>query len=242
MGLKRPKPFVAVDRRTFLQGTAWAAASSGLPLLNNARAESTGARPTPDEALDQLMAGHQRYLEDRSGDHDLASHRTELAKGQQPAAAVLSCADSRVVPDLLFDQPSGQLFVVRVAGNFVADEGQASLEYGVEFLGIPLVFVLGHSSCGAVDAAVKVVKDDAKLPGKLPGLADSIAPAVKDVLKAPGDLLDNAIAQNVRRNVKILREAQPIIGPAAASGKIRVVGGVYDIASGRVAMLDPAPK
>jgi len=86
------------------------------------------------------------------------------------------------------------------------------------------------------------VKDDAKLPGKLPGLADSIAPAVKDVLKAPGDLLDNAIAQNVRRNVKILREAQPIIGPAAASGKIRVVGGVYDIASGRVAMLDPAPK
>jgi len=243
MGLKRPSPFVDVDRRTFLQvaaGAAGAAALSGVPLLGSARAASTSARPTPDEALAQLMAGQKRYLQNRSGDHDLKSHRAELAKGQEPAASVLSCSDSRVVPDLLFDQPSGQLFVVRVAGNFVSDDGQASLEYGVAVLGIPLIFVLGHSSCGAVDAAVNVVKDDAKLPGKLPGLAASIVPAVKDVLKAPGNLLDNAIAQNVRRNVEILRKAQPIIGPAAASGKIRVVGGVYDIATGRVAMLDPA--
>lgn len=206
--------------------------------MKSAYASAEGSGPTPDGALAKLMQGHDRYLGGRSGNHDLVSHRAELAKGQQPVAAVLSCADSRVVPDLLFDMPSGQLFVVRVAGNFVTDSGQASLEYGIEVLGIPLVVVLGHSSCGAVDAAIKVVKDDAKLPGKLPGLVASILPAVEDVLGAPGDLLDNAIAQNVRRNVEILRKAAPIIGPAAASGKIRVVGGVYDIASGRVTMLD----
>ena len=206
------------------------------------RTASTGARPTPDQALAQLMEGHGRHREDRTGAEDLAAPRAELAKGQKPVAAVLSCADSRLVPNLLFDQPSGQLFVVRVAGNFVSDDVQASLEYGVGVLGIPLVFVLGHSNCGAVDAAIQVVNEDAKLPGKLPGLANAIAPAVKAAEREPGDLLDNAVAQNVRRNVDLLLRAEPIIGPAAASGKIRVVGGVYDIATGDVAMLDPAPQ
>jgi len=211
---------------------------SGAGLVKSVYAASEGSRPTPDEALAELMQGHDRYLGDRSGDHDLNSHRSELAKGQEPIAAVLSCADSRVVPDLLFDMPSGKLFVVRVAGNFVSDSGQASLEYGIEVLGIPLIVVLGHSNCGAVDAAIKVAKEDAKLPGKLPGLVNSLVPAVEGVLDAPGDLLDNAIAENVRRNVGILREAAPIIGPAAAADKIKVLGGVYDVASGRVTMLD----
>jgi len=236
--VKQPQPFASiVDRRTFLQlaaGAAGATALSGVPLMNHAHA---AGRPTPDEALAQLMAGHKRYLEDREGEHDLNAHRAELAKGQQPVAAVLSCADSRVVPDLLFDQPSGQLFVVRVAGNFVSDDGQASLEYGVAVLEIPLIVVLGHSRCGAVDAAIKVVQDDAKLPGKLPGLVAELTPAVKEVESAPGNLLDNAIAQNVRRNVKILEKAEPVIGPAVKSGKIRVVGGVYDIATGQVTLL-----
>ena len=114
--------------------------------------------------------------------------------------------------------------------------GRAALLAGVSYraaLGIP-EFV----GTSLVDAAVKVVKDDAKLPGKLPGLANSIVPAVKSVLDSPGNLLDNAIAENVRRNVEILRKAGPIIGPAAASGKIKIVGGVYDVATGQVTMLD----
>ena len=229
----------SLDRRGFLQAAAGTAALAAAPgsAFGKSEAEATG-RPSPPQALAQLMAGHERYLQGRTQVDDLASHRAELAKGQEPIAAILGCADSRVVPDFLYDQASGRLFVVRVAGNFVTADGQASLEYGVEFLHIPLIVVLGHSTCGAVDAAVKVVKDDAKLPGKLPELADAIAPAVKAVLEEPGNLLDNAIAENVRRNVEILRKAEPIIGPAAASGKIQIVGGVYDIATGGLKMLD----
>lgn len=195
-------------------------------------------RLNPRQALAQLATGHERYMQGTTTAHNMASQRSELAKRQEPIAAILSCADSRVIPDFVYDQPSGRLFVVRVAGNFLTDDGQASLEYGVEFLHIPLIVVLGHSGCGAVDAAVKVVKDDAKLPGKLPGLANSIAPAVKTSLNQPGDLLENAIAQNVRLNIEALRSAHPIIGPAAASKKIDIVGGVYDIATGRVTRID----
>lgn len=228
-----------LDRRSFLQAAAGAATLAAVP--GSARAkhhEATVGKPTPKQALAQLMEGHQRYLQGRPGADDLASQRAELAKGQEPIAAILSCADSRVVPDFLYDQPSGRLFVVRVAGNFLTNDGQASLEYGVEFLHIPLIVVLGHSSCGAVDAAVKVVKDDLELPGKLPGLVDSLTPAVRAVADQTGDLLDNAIAENVRLNMAALRKADPIIGPAAASGKIDIVGGVYDIATGQVTMLD----
>jgi len=234
-------PLGRLDRRRFLQGAGGlvaAPALSSLALSTRSHATALPSDLSPEQALAELEKGQARYLAGKSVIDDLASHRAELAKGQNPIAAVLGCADSRVVPDFLFDQASGRLFVVRVAGNFVTDDGQASLEYGVQFLDIPLIVVLGHSSCGAVDAAVKVVKDDAKLPGKLPGLANSIVPAVKSVLDSPGNLLDNAIAENVRRNVEILRKAGPIIGPAAASGKIKIVGGVYDIATGQVKMLD----
>ena len=228
-----------LDRRSFLQAAAGAATLAVVPGSGSAEDHAkTAGRPTPQQALAQLMEGHERYLQGRPGADDLASQRAELAKGQEPIAAILSCADSRVVPDFLYDQPSGRLFVVRVAGNFLTNDGQASLEYGVEILNIPLIVVLGHSACGAVDAAVKVVKDDLELPGKLPGLVDSLTPAVRAVADRPGDLLDNAIAENVRLNMAALREANPIIGPAAASGKIDIVGGVYDIATGRLAKVD----
>ncbi len=234
-------PLDRLDRRSFLQGAGGLVAAPtlfSLALSTTTRAADVPSDLSPEQALAELEKGHARYVAGKTAVDDLASHRAELAKGQNPIAAVLSCADSRVVPDFLFDQASGHLFVVRVAGNFVTEDGQASLEYGVQFLDIPLIVVLGHSTCGAVDAAVKVVTDDAKLPGKLPGLANAIVPAVKSVLESPGNLLDNAIAENVRRNVEILRKAGPIIGPAAASGKIKIVGGVYDVATGQVKMLD----
>jgi len=228
-----------LDRRSFLFGTTGVAvATSFASLTVQSVASDSLPSPSPADALKRLLGGHERYTAGSNDGHRAGIPRSERAEGQQPIAAVLSCSDSRVVPDFVFDQAAGRLFVVRVAGNFVTDDGLASLEYGVEFLGIPLIVVLGHSSCGAVDAAIKVAKDGAVLPGKLPGLAKAIVPAVKAAEGKPGDLLANAIAENVKRNVQILHKADPIVGPAAQAGTIQIVGGVYDIASGRVNMLD----
>lgn len=227
-------------RRGFLAGNTGAAVATSftsVPLAAQSVASDSLPRPSPEQALAELLAGHERYGAEGTEKHAVGTPRSERTEGQRPIAAILSCADSRVVPDFIFDQASGRLFVVRVAGNFVTDDGLASLEYGVEFLGIPLIVVLGHSSCGAVDAAIKVAKDGAVLPGKLPGLANAIVPAVQAAEGEPGNLLDNAIAENVKRNVRILQKADPIVGPAARDGKIQIAGAVYDIASGRVNLL-----
>ncbi|MGH6937244.1 MAG: carbonic anhydrase [Methylocella sp.] len=126
--------------------------------------------------------------------------------------AVLGCADSRVAPEFAFDQGPGDLFVVRLAGNFVNDDGLASLEYAVKFLGVLLVTVLGHSNCGAIGAAIEVIEDNAELPGHLPGLVQSIKPAVEAAkAKSPSDLLEAAITENVALNVKRLETAQPLL-------------------------------
>jgi carbonic anhydrase len=238
MSASKPKRFNlnrngTLDLRSFSQAAADAVPRSA---FGEGKATLSGC-PSPGEALKRLLAGHEHYVQGKTTPHNLAPQRAEPTKSQQPIAAILSCSDSRVVPDFLFDQPPGALFAVRIAGNFVTSDGLASLEYGVEVLQIPLVFVLGHSSCGAVDAAVKAVKEDAKLPGKIPELADAIVPAVEAALKQPGNLLDNAIAENVKRNVEILRRARPILGPAAESGNIKIVGGVYNIATGCIEML-----
>jgi carbonic anhydrase len=150
----------------------------------------------------------------------------------------VGCSDSRVVPDLVFDQSPGDLFVVRLAGNFIDDDGLASLEYAVKFLGAPLVMVLGHSSCGAVDAAIKVVMDRVELPGHLPGLIESIKPAVIAAHdRHPSDLLAAAIEENVKLNVKRMQDDEPILSQALAAKKIAAVGGVYDIATGKVNLI-----
>lgn len=150
----------------------------------------------------------------------------------------MSCADFRVAPELAFDQGPGELFVVRVAGNFVNTDGLASLEYGVKFLGIPLIMVLGHTNCGAVDATIKVLKDNAELPGHLPELVNSIKPAVEVAKKAGSDdLLDRAITENVRHNVAELNKAEPIVSRLVGDGRVKVVGGVNDLATGKVALV-----
>jgi carbonic anhydrase len=144
-----------------------------------------------------------------------------------------------VAPELAFDEGPGELFVVRVAGNFVNPDLLASLEYGVQFLGVPFILVLGHTGCGAVDAAIKVVKSKAVLPGHLPGLVIAIKPAVIAAEKTrSGDLLDNAIAENVRNQVVArLKASPPIVGKFYADGKIDIAGGVYDLATGKVALV-----
>ena len=148
------------------------------------------------------------------------------------------CSDSRVAPELLFDQGPGDLFIVRLAGNFLNDDGFASLEYAVQFLNVPLVMVLGHTNCGAVAAAVKVVKERVELPGHLPDLIKSIEPAVIAAhAQHPSDLVAATIEENVRLNVKRLIDDAPIMSEALAAKKIAVSGGVYDLATGKVRLI-----
>lgn len=191
----------------------------------------------PDEVLDLLRAGNERYLNGTTHKHDFHADRAELALSQNPIAAVLSCSDSRVVPQFAFDQGSGKLFVVRVAGNIATSYGIASLEYAVEYLKTSLIYVLGHTSCGAVGAAIKVVKDGAEFPGELPGLIESIARAVQTTESKAGDHLTNAVEENVRLTVAQLANSSQIIQSRMESGELRVVGGVYELASGKVTLV-----
>ena len=154
--------------------------------------------------------------------------------GQNPYAGILSCADSRIAPEYAFDAARGDLFVCRVAGNFANDDVIASFEYAVHVLNTPLLMVLGHQACGAVDAAIKSIKDATTLPGHLPSLVAAIGPAVKATQNQSGNALNNAIAQNVRLNIEKLKAATPIIDKLVGEKKVRIVGGLYHLDTGRV--------
>jgi carbonic anhydrase len=226
-------------RRNVLLG----AGATGLFWASAAHAKETKAPPkpenvmSPDASLKRLMEGNQRYVGGIARRHDFKHEREALVGGQNPYAAILSCADSRIAPEYAFDSGRGDLFVCRVAGNFASSEMVASLEYAVAVLGAPLVLVLGHESCGAVDATIKSLKDGTTLPGQLPSLVTAIAPAVKEVSGQPGDLLANATRQNVIDNVAKLGSATPVLNAAVAQGKLKVVGGIYRLGDGRVEMV-----
>src|SRR5271155_586544 len=192
---------------------------------------------SPDAALDRLMHGNARYVEGVSRRHDFKHERAALSGGQNPFAAILSCADSRIAPEFCFDTARGDVFVCRVAGNFASDEMVASLEYAVAVLNTPLIMVLGHEACGAVDATIKSVKDGTTLPGHLPSLVAALKPAVDAAKSDSGDMLTNAIRRNVSLNVDKLKNTAPILKSFADGKKIRVVGGVYQLRSGKVELL-----
>jgi carbonic anhydrase len=192
---------------------------------------------TPDAAFSRLMSGNRRYVAGASKRHDFKSERETLTMGQNPYAAILSCADSRIAPEYAFDSARGDLFVCRVAGNFANDDVIASFEYGIAVLNCPLLMVLGHAACGAVDATIKSIKDGTTLPGHLPSLVAALSPAVTASAGQPGNALDNAIKQNVLLNIEKLRSATPIIDRAIADKKVRIVGAVYNLSNGRVEIL-----
>jgi carbonic anhydrase len=231
-----------LSRRSLMAGAgaAFAAASLASAPILAAEPPKEGAPNaiSPDEALQRLMQGNARYAANAPTQRDFSAGRAERASGQFPIAAILGCSDSRVVPDLVFDQSPGDLFVVRLAGNFLDDDGLASLEYAVKFLGAPLLMVVGHSNCGAVAAAVKVVTERAVLPGHLPELIKAIEPAVIAAhARHPSDLVAASIEENVKLNVKRMHDDEPILSEALAAKKIAAVGGVYDIATGKVNLL-----
>jgi carbonic anhydrase len=225
------------SRRGFLK--LFGAAGAGLA-LSRSPLFAAGEVPkpqnvlSPDEALERLKSGNQRYVDGVMKRHDFDAERSLLAGGQNPFAGILSCADSRIAPEYAFDAGRGDLFVVRVAGNFADENGIASFEYAVKFLGTTLLVVLGHDKCGAVDATIGSVKDGAALPGHLPHLVDHIAPAVKAAMSESGDLLANSIRENVKLNVEKLRTTSPILSDYVDQKKVAVVGGVYQLKDGRI--------
>src|SRR6202048_1742837 len=232
---------VTVGRRTMLKLAA--TGSAGLAFLPRALAQNAKAPPkpenvlSPDAALERLMNGNVRYVEGVSKRHDFNHECEPLRTGQNPFASTLSCADSRIAPEYCFDTARGDIFVCRVAGNFASDEIIASFEYAVQVLNTPLVLVLGHDACGAVDATVKSIKDGTTLPGHLPALVAALSPAVKAVQGEPGDMLVNATRRNVMLNVEKLMAAAPILNTFVENKKVRVVGGIYKLASGKVELL-----
>jgi carbonic anhydrase len=231
-----------LSRRSLMAGAGAALAASTFPSARLLAAEPpTEGAPnaiSPDAALQRLMEGNARYAANTPNERDFSAGRAARAGAQYPIAAILSCSDSRVVPDLVFDQSPGDLFVVRLAGNFLDDDGLASLEYAVKFLGAPLLVVVGHTNCGAVAAAVKVVMERAVLPGHLPELIKAIEPAVIAAhARHPSDLVAAAIEENVKLNVTRMKDDKPILSDALAAKKIAAYGGVYDIATGQVNLL-----
>lgn len=235
---EHPKEQLENSRRGFLR--ILGAATAGLTLAGRAHAAEVKVPPkpqnvvTPDEALALLTAGNARYVEGVTKRHDFKSEREPLAKGQNPYAAILSCADSRIAPELAFDSARGDLFVCRVAGNFANNDIVASLEYAVAVLKAPLIMVLGHSACGAIAATIDSLKDKTTLPGHLPSLVASLSAAVRSSQGKPGDLLENAIRQNVIDTVAKLKSAAPILSANVGEKKLKIVGAVYRLEDGRV--------
>ncbi|MGH8384908.1 MAG: carbonic anhydrase [Pseudomonas sp.] len=235
------------ERRRFLRiaglGASALLLASTLPNQIVQAAEKTSAPPkpknviNPDEALKRLMAGNERYVSGNSQTHDFKDEREALVSGQNPFVAVLSCSDSRIAPEYAFDTARGDLFAVRLAGNFVTDEGLASLEYGVAVLGAPLILVLGHESCGAIEAGVKAVKEHTVFPGQIPKLTDALKSSIETVINQPGDLVANATAQNVKNSVERLKKATPLLTDALEKGKLKIVGGIYRLATGKVELI-----
>jgi carbonic anhydrase len=187
-----------------------------------------------DEALKMLMKGNERYVSAKvkHPDESLA-RRKELTTGQHPFAIILGCADSRVAPELLFDEGLGDLFVIRVAGNIVDDAVLGSIEYAVEHLGTKLIVVLGHEKCGAVTAAI----EGGRTPGHLAALTEAIRPAVDAASKQPGDTIHNCVIANVQRVAQQIRQSEPVLKEYVNGKGVKVVAADYDIDTGRVRLL-----
>lgn len=210
--------------------------------LSAAPEPETGARPVnADHALRDLLAGNQRFaLGKTTTPRRTPQEFQTLAHGQFPTAVIVSCADSRVAPEILFDVGVGDIFVVRVAGNIIDGAGvcvKGSIEYAVAELHVPLILVLGHSGCGAVKAAIQHIGDKDAPPGAINGMVDLIKPAVARSQGLPGDPLENSIRQNVEIGVEKLRGLEPILAPRVKDGRVKAFGAVYGLHTGAVTLL-----
>lgn len=223
-----------IGRRDLLKfiGASAIAAASGSVLGNVQPARAANPTPlSPDEALQRLLDGNQRFVQQHPKFPDRSSKRLlEIAKAQHPYATILSCADSRVTAEIVFDEGLGDLFDVRVAGNIVTPATLGSLEYSAVLLETPLLMVLGHERCGAVTAAVK----GNPLPGSIAYFVDPILPVIQKATALPGDPVENAVVANIRYQVSQLTDRSTLLAQRVEEGKLKIVGGRYDLDTGEV--------
>jgi carbonic anhydrase len=228
-------------RRTFGKQVALAAAMASLSprAAVGIEAEKATAQK-PDDILAKLMEGNKRFISGQTnlrprGPEDFARD----TEGQAPPAIILGCADSRVPPEFVFDQPVGGLFVLRVAGNIIGSGPilKGSIEFAVAVLGARLIMVLGHSSCGACQAAIDYFGDNTALPGSIEGMVDYIRPVVTKVKEAPGDQLVNVIKENARVNAQRLANLAPVLPDKVKKGELKIVSGYYELRTGAVELL-----
>ncbi|HEY9659190.1 MAG TPA: carbonic anhydrase [Allocoleopsis sp.] len=241
--LPEPLPGHWLERRNFLKLGAGAIGlgmthtllrtlpAEAVPLAN--AAPNADPLSNPDAALQELIAGNQRFTEHRlRHPHQSQRRLEEVSQAQHPFATILSCADSRVAAEIVFDQGIGDLFDVRVAGNIATPEITGSIEYAVALLGTPILMVLGHERCGAVTA---VVKQEA-LPGEIGSFAKAIVPAYDRVKDQPGDTVNNVVVANVHYQIEQLKRSS-LLTERLESGKLKIVGGRYDLDSGQVTLI-----
>ena len=238
----------SISRRNFVKVSSAAALGASFIKLGGdalsvpeAYAEQTAMPKTPDEAIKKLMDGNKRFVACKE-EHPrrCIKVRQETAEGQTPFAAILACADSRVAPELVFDQGVGDLFVVRVAGNIVNPENYGvlgSLEFGTLALGASVIMVLGHTQCGAIAGAIDALQKGTQFPGSIDNIVTTIGPAVEAVKDKPGDLLENSIVSNVKFGVDKLNGSVPVIADKVKEGKLKIVGANYDLSTGEVTIV-----
>ena len=238
---------IAVDRRRLMFSSLALAGAMAIPADAALAAEPdhdhASSGMSPDQALARLIQGNRDFVAGRPNGSDLSTRRRlALAKGQTPFAALIGCADSRVGPEHLLGAGLGELFIVRTAGNYVDSAGMGSIAYAVSALKVPLIVVMGHERCGAVDAALSMVERNAQLPPALSRMVEPILPAIISAragLKPGENLLDACVSANVRRVVAELRESSdPILGDPIVEGRVKVVGARYDLDTGEVDFFD----
>jgi carbonic anhydrase len=232
------QPF-SPDRRRFVALAAAGVATSGLFATRSARAAGATTSVSADEAIARLKAGNEKYVgAPQVCAVDLLKQREQVAKAQTPWAAILSCADSRVPPELLFGGLGlGELFVARNAGNTADTATMGTLEYGTEHLGVPLVVVLGHERCGAVSAACEVVEKHTRFPGSIGPMVNAIVPAAKAVYGKTGDFVDNAVRENAKRTAAKIATTSHIVSHLIKANKVKVLAARYDLDNGGVEFL-----
>jgi carbonic anhydrase len=232
----------SLSRRRFLgaAGAAVGAAAAGGAITSSAFAATPKRPSTPDAALAALIAGNRRYRSGKWRRIDYSPVGERRAAAQEPFAAVLTCADSRLAPALVFDVERGNIFAAQVAGNSVDESTAGSLEYAVAVLNVPLIMVLGHSDCGAVKSAIDVSSGKTSFPpdqfGSIGAVVDAVVPAV-EALPPSERTLEHSIVANARVQTQALRVRGPILPAAISAGTLRIVAAVYDIGSGRVELV-----
>ena len=229
------------NRRRFVSSLAGAPLAGMGDHRGQPRVLAATAAGTPTvsavQGLQLLVAGNRRYVAGSlTSPGKLNSQRGHLTQGQAPFATVVCCSDSRVPPEVVFDQPLGQLFVIRVAGQVLDEAARSSIMYGVDALKTPLLLVLGHEQCGAVIAAVDALHGTAP-PDYAFRFVEGIGPAAAGVLAQPGDVVDHAVRANIKMGVDQLKSSQPVLATAVSRGQVTIVGGYYSLHTGAVTII-----